>query len=125
MGYDDAMRYAFGHESPVRVGDVFYTTWGYDQTNVDLIQVVEVSPTGKTVTARMMGKRVVRHEMGADYVVPGDAVGESFRLVVRRASDGGARLVGSYPFAQGSKRSGSFAPWHMRPIYETGIGWGH
>ena len=32
----------------VKPGDIFYTSWGYDQTNSDFYKVVEVSKTGKT-----------------------------------------------------------------------------
>jgi len=35
-----------------KVGDIFYNSWGYDQTNIDWYQVVQVSPTGKTVKVR-------------------------------------------------------------------------
>lgn len=28
--------------NPVKVGDIFYTSWGYDQTNVEFYQVLEV-----------------------------------------------------------------------------------
>ncbi len=35
--------------STIKKGDIFYTSWGYDQTNYDYIVVMEVSPTGKTV----------------------------------------------------------------------------
>lgn len=41
--------------APVKVGDIFYTSWGYDQTNVDWFQVVDVSATGKTVTLVEIG----------------------------------------------------------------------
>lgn len=31
-----------------KVGDIFYRSWGYDQTNVDFYQIVSMSKTGKT-----------------------------------------------------------------------------
>lgn len=34
----------------VKVGDIFETSWGYEQTNVDFFQVVKV--TGKSVVVR-------------------------------------------------------------------------
>ncbi len=34
------------------VGDILYTSWGYDQTNVEWFQVLEVKPSGKTVVIR-------------------------------------------------------------------------
>jgi len=37
-------------ERTVQVGDVFYASWGYDQTTVNFFGVVAVSKTGKTAT---------------------------------------------------------------------------
>lgn len=37
----------------LNLGDVVYTSWGYDQTNVDFYQVVNV-PTAKTVHVRKL-----------------------------------------------------------------------
>ena len=34
----------------VKIGDIFYTRWGYDQTDVDYYQVTAISATGKTCT---------------------------------------------------------------------------
>jgi len=34
----------------IQIGDIFYNSWGYDQTNVDFFQVV--STTTKTITLR-------------------------------------------------------------------------
>jgi hypothetical protein len=36
----------------LQVGDVLYTSWGYDQTNIEWFQVLEVKPSGKTVVIR-------------------------------------------------------------------------
>lgn len=36
--------------NPYKVGDILYSSWGYDQTNVEFYQVVEVK--GKTVNVR-------------------------------------------------------------------------
>ncbi|MBE3139569.1 MAG: hypothetical protein IMZ53_03195, partial [Thermoplasmata archaeon] len=33
----------------LKPGDFFYESWGYDQTNIDFLQIIEVSPTKKTV----------------------------------------------------------------------------
>lgn len=41
----------------VEVGDVFYESWGYDQTNSDFYQVVAVTP--KSVRIRMINARRV------------------------------------------------------------------
>jgi hypothetical protein len=45
-----------------KVGDLFYSSWGYDQTNIDFYQVVAMK--GSTVTVRRCGaKRVYDQNM--------------------------------------------------------------
>ena len=39
---------------PVRVGSIFRSSWGYDQTNVDFYEVTSISAAGKTVTVRQI-----------------------------------------------------------------------
>lgn len=34
----------------IKVGDIFYTSWGYDQTNIDWYQIVGVTPKGVKVS---------------------------------------------------------------------------
>ena len=41
----------------VKVGDFFHTSWGYDQTNVEMYQVVAISKTGKTCTIKQIGMK--------------------------------------------------------------------
>lgn len=36
----------------LKAGDIMYTSWGYEQTNVDWFQVIEVKPSGKTIVIR-------------------------------------------------------------------------
>ena len=50
--------------NPVNVGDVFYTSWGYDQTNVDFFQVLSVK--GLTVSIREIGSKFVEGTQGRD-----------------------------------------------------------
>jgi hypothetical protein len=51
-------RKAFAHT--VKVGDLYHTSWGYDQTNVEYFQVVEVK-----------GKFAVLREIGAKHIDSG------------------------------------------------------
>lgn len=48
-----AQRKAF--TTSLEVGDVVYASWGYDQTNVEYYQVVEVLPSRKQVVVRKVG----------------------------------------------------------------------
>jgi hypothetical protein len=36
-------------KAPPKVGDYFYRSWGYDQTNADFYKVIGVTPSGKSV----------------------------------------------------------------------------
>jgi len=40
----------------VKIGDVFYTSWGYDQTNVEFFQVVGFTPSKKSVRLKEINK---------------------------------------------------------------------
>jgi len=109
----------------VKVGDIFYESWGYDQTNIDFVQVVSISPTGKTVKCQMAGKE---HTDG-EHIKPSKPFGIVFRLYVRQGYQGATILVGSYPFVQGENvlggwREGRFYPYE-KPLYETPFGMGH
>jgi len=51
---------AFKHT--LKVGDILYASWGYDQTNIDFYQVVEVK--GKRVRIKSIAGHLVRGEEG-------------------------------------------------------------
>jgi hypothetical protein len=50
------------YQTNLQVGTVLRSMWGYDQTNVDYYQVVEVSPSRKTVKIRPIAARSVDGE---------------------------------------------------------------
>lgn len=58
--------YAAPADVGVAVGDIFYSSWGYDQTNVDFYKVVGLTPKG--VRVQEWEAKVV----GIDRVAPGD-----------------------------------------------------
>ena len=49
-------------------GDIFVSSWGYDQTNVDFYQVVKVGPA--MIALREIAKKVSRRAGDTDYVTP-------------------------------------------------------
>lgn len=53
-----------------KVGDILYQSWGYDQTNIDFFQVVEVLP--KSVKIRPICQNMVEGSGGfmSEYVTP-------------------------------------------------------
>jgi len=119
---------------PFKAGDYIYASWGYDQTNIDFAQIVKISPTGKTLVARMVRRGIVNEESTrmADAVVPVEPYGKEFRLQIRSRdrADGTQRfsLVGSYPFIysdQSSKRKGYFTLWDGMSKFQTNSQFGH
>lgn len=54
----------------VKVGDIFYSSWGYDQTNIDFFQVVELKGS-QMVKVREIAQTTVRTETAmSEYVKP-------------------------------------------------------
>ena len=48
----------------VKVGDIFHTSWGYDQTNTEYFKVVSISKTGKTCEVVQIGYETVKGSEG-------------------------------------------------------------
>ena len=61
------------------VGDIFYTSWGYDQTNLDFYQVIS-TPTSKTIIlSRIAQKTSYEGHMNGEAMPAKDKlVGDSF-----------------------------------------------
>lgn len=118
----------------IKVGDFFYNSWGYDQTNIDYYKVVALvgkssvkllPVVSKTVSSNPPAEMVVPGDDEADFDViltskkPGDEYPSSWRKgdgpVTKRARDGNVVLGKGY----------SAWPWGGSPNYETSSGWGH
>jgi hypothetical protein len=113
----------------VKPGDYFCCSWGYDQTNIDYLVVVSVSPTGKTVSCRRARKLVLGEDHVHECTTPTVAYGNEFRMCVRETSCGETILKGSYPYIDDcpeSKRSDVFLACKFgEGHYETKVGFGH
>ncbi len=65
----------FKHE--LKVGDILYTSWGYDQTNIDFYQIVEL--IGKsTAKIRQIGEKIVGNEQGHSMSATKIAIKDAF-----------------------------------------------
>ena len=65
-------------------GAFISASWGYNQTNVELAQIVEVSDSGKTVLARFVTAERVGHGRTSEQLRPtAEQYGDEFRLHVR------------------------------------------
>lgn len=89
----------------IKSGNYFYTSWGYDQTNIDYLVIIEVSKSGKSATCKMVSPINVGSQGIEDVLMPGTPYGEPFRMQFKNGC-----LRGSYPFCLGSKRLDSFYP---------------
>jgi len=88
----------------VDIGQTFYTSWGYDQTNYDFIVVVKVSPTGKTAYCQQAMKECIRHEPQSNVLVPkAEGIGPVFQMKVE-----GVNLRGTYAKTWGESTSKKF-----------------
>jgi hypothetical protein len=96
-----------------KVGDLFYSSWGYEQTNIDFYKVLARS--GMRFTLIEVAGTVERTDScGNDHVVadPNLETGESFHKII---NEHGFSLT-SYSNAR---------PWAGDPMYQTGINNGH
>jgi hypothetical protein len=107
----------------VKIGDIFYESWGYDQTNIDFLKVVGFTKSGKTAICRMMSETIHSTEglsPMAEMVIPDKEYGEQFKLRIRTGTNASEPcLIGSYPFCDRGKRLGYFYPWNGKPVYQS------
>jgi hypothetical protein len=115
-------------------GAYISASWGYNQTNVELAQIVEVSDSGKTVLARFVTAERVGHGRTSEQLRPtANQYGDEFRLHVRDGIKDDPRFRGSYPLSNdgdmdGPTRRGSFYPWDNdteNSIRQTATNHGH
>jgi hypothetical protein len=111
----------------VKVGDVFYASWGYDQTNVDYFQVTAKS--GQFVTIRGIGcasmesDRYTEDKITAD---PGHFL--AWSPFIHDNSKGRKIKIQSYDGKRPYLSLESFAnayPWDGEPDYRTNSYFGH
>jgi len=103
-----------------KIGQIFYTSWGYDQTNTEFMKIVEITATGKTAKCVML-KNV---QVDAWNVKPGEAKGVVFRMKIDVFHDE-AILRGTYPYCEGDTQFGSAYPLKEESAYQTAANYGH
>lgn len=93
-------RKAFQHT--LKKGDILYSSWGYEQTNIEFWEVVSVS--SRTVEIQQLSQNRKGFLQGETTPIPGEAIGSPKRVVVRQDN----RLkVHDHADAR---------PWHGQPI---------
>jgi len=115
----------------IKIGDIFYTSWGYDQTNYNFVVVREISPSGKTAICQCAAIDTVGHTQQCNIQRPKtQGYGDLFRMKIEHRN-GESQLRGSYPFCcdgklSTGKRLGTF--WRHKEdktYYETDSMFGH
>lgn len=98
----------------IKVGDIFYSSWGYDQTNIDFYQVTRVI-SDKTIELRPIQSK----KFNDDHVIPveNSFTGDSFKRRIRRYESG--------VFCNGECSFMTASLWDGKPRYETPFGYGH
>lgn len=110
----------------LKVGDILYSSWGYDQTNISWYQVTQL--VGKqSVKIRKIHGKIDSYDMstvGVDNVI---GVKDSFfeptsewdtrgKEQLKRVTERNGIKLSNYEWAQ---------PWDGEPQQETSLGYGH
>lgn len=96
----------------LKEGDILYSSWGYDQTNVDFYQVV--STVGKAIVMREIASK----SAGGDRVVaaPDRFIGPPIRKIPQGDRNHVYVRINSFSSAY---------PWDGKSLYQTGPHGGH
>ena len=101
----------------LKVGDILYSSWGYDQTNVDFYQIKEVR--GKNVIIQEIGKTVVEGEGSPSERVTADPAHVTGAPMLKRPQGSGKHVYVKV------HSSANAYPWDGKPLHQTGWGYGH
>ena len=101
----------------IKVGDIFYTNWGYDQTNIDFYEVVAVR--GTRIDMKELRQVLDSHSGNYDAVLPAEGpdrfADDKVRTVSARA-DGTVTSLSSFEYP---------TKWDGKPKYQTDAYSGH
>jgi hypothetical protein len=67
------------------VGDILYSSWGYNMTHVDFYKVIKVSPSGKTISLQELHSEIVEGNAGyRGYVMPSNKENRSEKPILNK-----------------------------------------
>lgn len=101
---------------PLKKDDILYSSWGYDQTNVEFYQVVEAGEF--SVKLRQIAEKIISSNPPTDYVmpVPNRFISAPFTKRPQKFGEGTYIKI---------DRSSTASPWDGQKKYQTTPGWGH
>jgi Zn finger protein HypA/HybF involved in hydrogenase expression len=118
-------------DAGINVGDVFYNSWGYDQTNIDYYEVIRLTPSGVEIRP-IQSTFVEQNGPGGNKVVPAKGQWRTFDVITGIGTNGngkttkvcrikdwgdGPRIVLSSDYSAGRWKGGA--------MYETDSMFGH
>ncbi len=115
LTYKAARRAERKAPNTLEVGAILYTSWGYDQTNVDFYQVVD-KPSAHFVTIRKVASQTVSSNGSMDYVAPLEGEFTEQGKRVKADANNSVRI---------SDGRGRATEWNGEPKYQTAWGYGH
>lgn len=115
----------------VKVGDIFYTSWGYDQTNINVYQVVGITSSGCYIRPILCREVKEKSYTGSIALVPSpNHFNSRYDSFITDSPKGTYKktMISSYDKKPYIKLS-SFAYAHLyksgQILYETAPGYGH
>jgi len=111
----------------VKVGDFFYSSWGYDQTNVSFFEVKALTNAG--VKVQRCDSTVARSSTTDDYVVPIPGTVHRFdedgpvTKILKNGWNGQASIAVGYGRSKGNDTTAYL--WDGQPKRQTGAMYGH
>lgn len=102
----------------VKVGDVFRSSWGYDQTNVDYYQVVAVGKKTATFCKIAQLAESNGYLQGDCVPAPNQFIGKPFKKLIQKSSTESSAYIKIYSFANAYKIE-PVAVVANKPIYES------
>lgn len=102
----------------VKVGDVFRSSWGYDQTNVDYYQVLSVSNKTATFCKIAQLSESDGFLQGNCVPAPNQFIGKPFKKLIQKSSKESSAYIKIYSFANAYKIE-PVAVVADKPIFES------
>jgi len=97
------------------VGDIVYSSWGYEQTNVDFFEVVRV-PSGRSAVVRKIEQDIIESAPGSMSGKTTPKPGQ-FEATAKEATH---RAAGLHTLIGGKSARGSLSKWGGSPV---GVSW--